>query len=137
MTTRLSRSEQAEAKGRLLSMLKPGDVVYTSLKHVSRSGMYRVIDLYLIRDNVPIRISYTASELLEGYDTKHEGCKVGGCGFDAGFELVYRLGYTLFPDWECVGESCPANDHTNNWNSPRGKGVHHKDGGYSLKQHWL
>lgn len=36
-----------EAKADLLKLLKPGDTVYTILRHVSSSRMYRVIDLVI------------------------------------------------------------------------------------------
>ena len=117
-------------------MIKPGDTVYTKLVHVSRSGMYRVIDLYIIKDNEPYRISWSASKLLEGYDERHEGCKAGGCGMDMGFALVHNLSYALHRDYECIGDGCPSNDHVNDWKSPRGKDVMHSNG-YALKHRWL
>lgn len=45
--------EQAEAVRDLHKLLKPGDVVYTILRHVSSSGMSRVIDLVIpvMKDN--------------------------------------------------------------------------------------
>ena len=71
--------------------------VYTVLKHVSRSGMKRVIDVYVIRDNRPYRLSWSAAELMGWtYDRNHEGIVVGGCGMDMGFHLVYSLSYVLF-----------------------------------------
>lgn len=121
--------------------LTPGEVIYTKLCHVSRSGMYRVIDLYIIRDNVPLRISYSVGTLLEGYDRKHEGAKASGCGMDMGFHLVHNLGYTLFPDgFECTGRDshpnrCPSNDHSNGDRNYAHH--HHQEGGYAFIQKWL
>jgi len=135
MSTIKERQEQ-EAKEQLLKIVKPGDTIYTILKHVSKSGMSRVIDLYVMRDNEPVRISWSASKLLEGYDERHEGCKAGGCGMDMGFHLVYNLSHALFYEYECLGEHCPSNAHVNDWNGPRGKGVIHHDG-YCLKHRWL
>lgn len=40
-------AREAEARANLLKLLKPGDTVYTVLKHVSSSGMSRVIDLVI------------------------------------------------------------------------------------------
>jgi hypothetical protein len=39
------QAEQADAVAELHKLLKPGDTVYTILRHVSSSGMSRVIDL--------------------------------------------------------------------------------------------
>lgn len=129
---------EAEVKAELLKFLKPGDTVYTQLVHVSRSGMYRVIRLFIIDDNKPFDISGMASDLLEGWDDRHYGCKASGCGMDMGFHLVYNLAYRLFsPEWECTGEHCPSNDHLNNWKGPRGAGVMHQESGYALKHKWL
>ena len=72
------------------------DTIYGIVRHVSQSGMYRVIDLYVIRDNRPLRISYSAGILLERYDEKHEGAKAKGCGMDMIFHLVYNLSYALY-----------------------------------------
>lgn len=141
MTT-ITKKEKEESKARLLELIKPGDTIYTSLKHVSRSGMYRVIDLYIIKDNRPYRISGIASNLLEGYDLRHEGCKAGGCGMDMGFYLVYNLSYSLFPEYNCIApvevadsyRHCPSSDHVNHGDCRNNK--HHKDG-YGLRQEWL
>lgn len=140
MTTKKERKEQELEKIRenLRELVKPGDTVYTSLRHVSRSGMYRVIDLFVMKDNRPLRISWEAAQLLEGYDSRHDGCKASGCGMDMGFALVYNLGWELFrKGWECVGEHCPNNSHVNDRNAPRGKGVMHTEAGYSLRHKWL
>ena len=136
MTTKYSKDDKMQAFVYLRDLIKPGDTVYTMIKHVSRSGMYRVIDLYIMKDNEPQRISGFAAKLLEGYDDNHEGCKAGGCGMDMGFHLVHNLGYALFGDgFECTGERCPSNDHSN---GDRDYSPHmHKSGGYSLHQRWL
>ena len=154
MTTKKERERQ-ESINYLRELIKPGDTVYTILKHVSRSGMYRVIDLYIMVDNRPYRISGYASDLLEGYDYRHEGCKASGCGMDMGFHLVYNLSYALFPDGFGIksqpcglypegitpgtkeqAESLQSrgvqfygrNGDTSGWDS---------DGGYALKQSWM
>lgn len=44
-TLSLKDAEALEAKTELLKLLKPGDTVYTILRHVASSGMFRVIDL--------------------------------------------------------------------------------------------
>jgi hypothetical protein len=130
-----------EVKDELRKIIKPGDTVYTVLKHVSRSGMYRVIDLYVMQDNQPRRISWQAAQLLEGYDERHEGCKVGGCGMDMGYHLVYKLSYSLYPVYSCLtpGEKhttdCPSPDHYNGEGWKKTFTEHHD--GYALKHYWL
>lgn len=133
-----TKAEQAEAREYLQGLLKPGDTVHTILKHVSKSGMSRVIQLIVIKDNRPIDISWNAAKLLEGYDENHEGCKAGGCGMDMGFHLVYNLGWALFHDgYQCPGAACVSNDHSNSPYPARDGSLYHKDGGYALNQHWM
>lgn len=140
---------QLAAAKELRELLSPGDMIYTKLVHVSRSGMYRVIDCYVIRSNEPRRISWSVAQLTEGYDRRHEGVKASGCGMDMGFHVVYSLSRTLFPlGFGCIGERCPSNDHTNGDHdyTPNTKAEDenghfdshwHKDGGYALRQCWL
>jgi hypothetical protein len=129
-----TKKETAEAIEELRKILKPGDTVYTSLKHVSRSGMYRIIEVITIQNNQPIWLSQlVAKACRERYDTKSEGVGISGCGMDMGFALVYNLSHTLFPSgFDCIKENCPSNDHHNRENND-----HHRDGGYALKQRWL
>lgn len=111
------QQEREEAKQRLLELLKPGDVVYTVLRHRSASGMSRVVDLVVIKERTTgdkagahaiFHLGWNAADALGwGYNRNWEGVKVGGCGMDMGFHIVYELSHTLFGD------------------------------GYTLKQEWL
>ena len=113
MTTKKER-EILEAKQELLKTLKPGDTLYTKVNHVSRSGMMRHIDVYVMRDNSPQWLTYWVSKLLQWPLAKHDnGIKVSGCGMDMGFHLVYSTSYSLFHDQDI--------------DRP----------GYALKQRWL
>lgn len=128
--------DKQQAIEALKKLLHPGMTVYTVSKHTSQSGMMRVISLKVIIDNQVHNIDFPASVLLEGYSDRWDGCKIGGCGFDVGFESVYRIAYALFPDgFECIGDKCPSNDHNNGDRdySPH----HHKSGGYALKHEWM
>ena len=90
--------QRDEAIKNLRDTLQPGDTIYTVLRHVSRSGMSRTIDVYIIRDNEPRYLSYWAAHAL-GWTLNNgnkEGIKVGGCGMDMGFHLVSSLSYALF-----------------------------------------
>jgi hypothetical protein len=124
-------AERDEARADLLALLKPGDAVYTVLRHVSRSGMYRVLDVFIIRDNKPRRISWTVSRALGWrYDARHDGVGVGGAGMDMGFHLVYSLGLALFGS----GDACAALGYHVGRNGDTGPET---EGGYLLNQRWL
>ena len=89
------RLRAEHAKQSLLNILKSGDTVYTILRHVSASGMSRRIDLYTFQDNKPVYLSgYYA--MMQGEEPPRDGYKVGGCGMDMGFHLVYSLSSMLF-----------------------------------------
>jgi len=88
-----------EAREKLREFVKPGATVYTIIRHVSRSGMTRVIDPYIIEDGEPRWIGrYVSDALSWSYDDKKQGVRVGGCGMDMGFHLVYTLSIALFLD---------------------------------------
>ena len=129
--------QQQEAIERLRREVKAGDTLYTKVTHVSRSGMSRSIEVFLIQDSKPWNISYLIARALEdSVNQKHGGIKVTGCGMDMGFQIVYNLSYFLFQKgFDCTGQKCPSNDHSN---GDRNYQKHnHKDGGYALKQQWL
>ena len=130
-------STKQSSKEKLLELVKPGDTVYTILRHVSRSGMSRVIDLVIMSDGEPFSISGWAADVTDSrLDRDRWGLKISGAGMDMGFALVYDLSYRLFKEgFNCVGEGCPANDHSN---GDRDYTPHqHSDPGYALKQRWL
>jgi hypothetical protein len=129
MTTAKQKREARENAVDLLLNnwhLKPGDSVFTTVKHVSRSGMSRSIAAFLIRDNQPHEISHLVAQALEvRLDNVHGGVVMGGCGMDMTFALVYDLSRTLFPKGHfCTGErGCPSNDHNNDYGTARRKAV--------------
>lgn len=148
----LSATRKAELIETLRELVKPTSTVYTSLLHVSRSGMYRVIRLYVVHKGEIADITGMASDLLEGWDDRHQGARAHGCGMDMGFHLVYNLGYVLYgPGWRCNGRAehpniCPSTEHSHRWNpdtsksdiagKPYRRGIVHHDGGYSLRHVW-
>ncbi len=145
MSTKISKGERTELIANLRERLSPGDTIHTSLIHVARSGMYRVIGLYVMQDNEPVNITYAAGKILEGIDERHGGAKAHGCGMDMGFHLVYSLSSYLWPEgWECNAEArpdgkCHSNDHSNDHSNGDQDYTphHHHDGGYALYQRWL
>lgn len=111
-----------EAQARLHELLKPGDTVYTILRHVSRSGTHRRISL-LTGD------MHSLDWLIEqaGWGRTRrdkEGLVADGCGMDMGFHLVYNLGRALWP---------------NGTPEPHGRRNGEPDscGGYALKHRWV
>jgi len=115
MAAKVTKAQQAEAIEQLRGMLEPGDTIYTVLRHTSRSGMYRAIDLYLLHDDDRTwlsRLAATATGIR--FDERYEAMGTSGCGMDMGFSLVYDLAAALYPEgFDCIGEGCPANDHNN------------------------
>ncbi len=138
------KRETEEAIKELRELLKPGDVVFTDVASVARSGMSRTIRVMVMRDNEPRYITWLTAKAC-GYSVAdvhgRDALKVGGCGMDMGFAVVYDLSRVLFPDgFDCLNQSddeykCPGNDHSN---YRRGEvPQHHNDGGYALRQRWL
>jgi len=77
-------------------------------------------------------LDYYISKALD-WPLNDKGIRVGGCGMDMGFHLIYSLSRILYPNgFDCIGDNCPSNDHFN-----REDNKHHKDGGYALIQKWL
>jgi hypothetical protein len=81
-------------------------VLYTVLRHVSKSGMSRSIDVYSISETgEKYRLSYLAKVILDlKFDTNHDGLKMGGCGMDMGFALVYNLAYAVYGDGYAIAQ---------------------------------
>lgn len=136
-----SKAEKQQAIDSLRSMISAGDTVYTVIRHVARSGMSRSIDMFVMSDGQPFNISYLVARASDrSIDQKNGGIKIGGCGMDMGFSLVYSLSHLLFPDgFQCVGRDgsrfCPSNDHSN---GDRDYTPHmHTSGGYAINQRWM
>lgn len=76
---------------------KAGNIMYTKLNHVTKSGMTRFISVICIIDNRPYDYSYRVSKILDSkISNLHGGIKVGGCGMDMGYHLVSNLSYALY-----------------------------------------
>lgn len=135
----IKEAERQREIEELKRILHPGDTVFTKVNHVSASGMFRCISLYIFRDNEPRMLDYAAS-VITGYklSRKHEGVEIGGCGMDMGFALVHSLSDYLYGNgYPCIGYHCNSNHHRNS-RSPEleYEPMIHQDG-YALKQRWL
>lgn len=96
-------------------IVKKGNTIYTVLRHVSKSGMFRRISCYVIKGNKPLYLDYYISDILSSVKlTDKQGLGVSGCGMDMGFSIVYDLSWALF---------CPNK--------------YSKKAAYSLKQEWI
>ena len=138
--SKVSKEDHERALAVLREHIKPGDTVYTILRHVSRSGMSRSISVVVHTPEGPQDLSWAAARALGwSFDRRNDGVKVNGCGMDMGFHLVYSLSYVLFKGaFVCIGEACPANDHHNSPYPPKVAGsMTHSDAGYALRQRWL
>ena len=131
---RYGKEEIAEARARLKKLLRPGDTVYTILRHVSRSGMYRSISVVVCKKGEYLDITYPVSRVLEDRIDKHGGIAVSGCGMDMGFHLIYNLSYCLFPNGFKVTDRHRFKNLL--LQSANEKG-YREDGGYALQQIWL
>lgn len=166
MTRKFTKSEREAAIASLRESVKPGDTLFTILRHRAPSGMTRWIDVKQItgdtyRDGAPVihwLSMLTAKATGFPFDESRDCLKVGGAGMDMGMDMVYSLSYALFPDgFGCIGENCPSSDHSNGDRdyTPHGEGMPenrdpmpgeatdgcrnhwHRDGGFALRQRWL
>lgn len=141
----MTKKEKLEEKDRALrylkNLLRPGDTIFTTLKHVSRSGMYRRIGVCVIRRNNPIDIAGPVSTVLDLKWCDDGSVGIGGCGTDMGFEIAHCLGYKVFPEgFTCIkdaGVTCPSADHSNPGKERFTKGSHHDSGGYAFHHRWM
>lgn len=117
-------ARQAYACAQLRKMLKPGDTVHTLLRHVSTSGMVRDISVFIVRKDGVRNIDVLVSDATGRKLSAKQGIRAHGCGMDMGFDLVYSLGYCLWP---------------NGTRKPHGRrnGEPDSDGGYALKHSWI
>lgn len=128
---RYTKTQRKEAREVLAELLKPGDRIYTILRHCSASGMSRIIDLVIARDNEIRTIGWVVAQAIDQPFTneKFYGVKVAGCGMDMGFSLVYDLGRTLYPNGFKLAEGQRGrNGDTSGIDT---------DGGYAFTQEWV
>jgi len=96
-----TEKQKEEAKNELLKLVKPGATIYTILRHVSRSGMVREIDCFLMdrKGGKPICLSFYIAQMLGYRRSPGRGdfaLVVNGCGMDMCFNVVYNMSRALF-----------------------------------------
>jgi hypothetical protein len=99
--------EHKDAIASLKETLRSGMTIYTVLRSVSTSGMSRTLDLYYVKEDKIIRITWSAAKALEWpYCQAKEALRVSGCGMDMGWSTVHSLsqvvlgdGYALTQRW--------------------------------------
>ncbi|WP_277558988.1 hypothetical protein [Ereboglobus sp. PH5-10] len=83
--------------------LKCGDTVYAILRHISKSGTTRHIDLYVIDGGLPYRITKLAADAIGiRYDRKRATIRVVAVGLDAAEHVVSDLAWHLFGNCDAL-----------------------------------
>lgn len=97
-----TKQEQADAITKLHEFVRPGDRLACITKHVSRSGMSRLVAVYIFRAEPDGTIRHywlsrlVAKALRWPYRDDYECVRVDGCGMDMHFHLADTLSYRLF-----------------------------------------
>lgn len=88
---------RAEARDYLLRYCPPGTKVHCVLRSAARSGMSRVIQIFVLHEGDLVRVGHWAARLLERpFDCDRNGVQCKGAGTDMGHELVYSLACALY-----------------------------------------
>jgi hypothetical protein len=105
-TTELAYDSKEYAANELRKLFPPGSTARTILRHVSASGMTRWISVIADTPDGPHDVSHWVARIMGEHANrgKYEGIRVGGCGMDMGFSLVYSMSRILYRD----GFTCRA-----------------------------
>lgn len=148
MNAKQKRQERDEAIARLKELVKPGDQLVTVIRNTSASGMSRSMDVYMFyqdkakdhhgntrRPSARVQWLWLTYNVAKAcgfeWDHKRDSLRVGGCGMDMGFHVVYTLGRVLFPKGGHVKHS------QRRWQEERNGNTKETDGGYLLSHRWL
>ena len=88
--------EKAQLRKEIKKIIGKCRDIYCVLRHVSQSGMMRHIDFYIFKNNRPIWLTSRIGQLLDYRQAPSGSLKVGGCGMDMGFAVVYDLSSELY-----------------------------------------
>ena len=114
MPTKAQIAERDAARATLRELVEQSQkrrdgspVIYTFLRHVSKSGMSRDITLKIVDGDGTLRdITYTAALAIGEKPRDNYGrrvIRVHGCGMDMGFHLVYSVSHALYDGQERAG----------------------------------
>ena len=105
-TATLSKKAQAQqekesARAYLLSIMgkQVTPTLYTNLKHVSSSGMSRDMKVLAVVEGQIVDVTWYVGKLDIGTVKERNGqrvLRVGGCGMDMGFHVVYTISAILY-----------------------------------------
>ncbi len=125
---RYSKSEVSESLEVLRKAMRKGSTVYVTVGHVAKSGMSHTIHVRTMTRNAPLQWDWHVARVL-GLTLTDDGVRIGGCGMDMGFYIVYQLGRKLWPK----GSKLPKGARGRNGDTSGFE----KDGGYLLTHRWL
>lgn len=96
-----AQQEKEEARAYLLSVLDKQEkpTLYTNLKHVSSSGMSRDMKVLAAVGGEIVDVTWYVARLGIGTLKERNGqrvIRVGGCGMDMGFHVVYSVSAVLY-----------------------------------------
>lgn len=108
----LTKEQKMADRDELRDILSTHETVYGIVKHVSRSGMQRRIEFFVIESDAhgPLmrRISHLVAS-VRGERLTDDGVVVNGAGMDMGWHEIYSCRYTLgLGEWR--GEE-PGEEH--------------------------
>lgn len=114
MPTKKQIAERDEARATLRELIDTSQkrrdgspVIYTFLRHVSKSGMSRDITLKIVDGDGTLQdITYTAALAIGEKPRDNYGrrvIRVHGCGMDMGFHLVYSVSHALYDGQDRAG----------------------------------
>jgi len=92
----IRENEKQEAIAQLRKLAPPGSTIRGIVRSVSRSGMSRTIDFYVVHEgDLAYLTGYFATVLGDSRD-KHGALKVSGCGMDMVFGTVYHASHVVW-----------------------------------------
>jgi hypothetical protein len=96
-----AQQEKEEARAYLLSIMEKQatPTLYTNLKHVSSSGMSRDMKVLAVVEGQIVDVTWYVGKLDISTVKERNGqrvLRVGGCGMDMGFHVVYSVSAVLY-----------------------------------------
>lgn len=77
------------------SLVCDGQTIYATRRSISRSGMQRTLDFYIVKGGEIIRVSHLLAEVGK-YRRNPEGeVVIKGCGFDAAIDVIESAGFAM------------------------------------------